>query len=144
MDLSKILAISGQSGLFKMVGQLKNGIVVESLRDGKRFPAYATEKISSLADISIYTYSDDIPLSDVFKSIHEHANGNALELKSLDLRSWFEEILEEFDQERVYTSDIKKVARWYNDLHGAICWCGMRTTMLRQQTLLRPLRMPKL
>lgn len=119
MDLSKILAISGHSGLFQLVGQMKNGIVVESLRDGKRIPAYASHKISALADISIYTYEEDVPLADVMEKIDTHTGGAKVELKGLNLRSWFGEVLEGFDEERVYTSDIKKIAKWYNEMHTA-------------------------
>lgn len=119
MDLSKILAISGHSGLFQLVGQMKNGIVVESLRDGKRMPAYASHKISALQDISIYTYEDDVPLADVMKKIAEKQDGGQVDIKNTKLRAWFGEVLEDFDEERVYTSDIKKVARWYNELAEA-------------------------
>lgn len=123
MDLTKILAISGKPGLFKVLGQTQNnGIIVESLIDGKRFPAYAAHKLSSLEDISIYTEDDDVPLREVFQKIYEKEEGKKSidpNVKGPELRSYFSEILPDFDQDRVYNSDIKKVIRWYNDLHEA-------------------------
>lgn len=115
--LKGLLAISGQRGLFKMVSQAKNSIIVESLIDGKRMPAYATSRISALEDISIYTDDEDVKLFDVFKAIYEKENGGqAINPKSSgnDLKKYFTEILPLYDKERVYVSDIKKVLTWYN------------------------------
>ncbi len=115
--LKGILAISGQRGLFKLVSQAKNSIIVESLIDGKRMPAYATSRISALEDISIYTEEEDVKLSDVFKAIYEKENGGeAINPKSSgnELKGYFESILPEYDKDRVYVSDIKKVLTWYN------------------------------
>nr|WP_319398422.1 DUF5606 domain-containing protein [uncultured Carboxylicivirga sp.] len=117
--LKGLLAISGQRGLFKMVSQAKNSIIVESLLDGKRIPAYATSRISALEDISIYTEEEDVKLSDVFKAIYEKENGGkAIDTKSSgsELKSYFEEVLPSYDKDRVYVSDIKKVLSWYNIL----------------------------
>lgn len=117
--LKGILSISGQSGLFKMVAESKNSIIVESMDTQKRMPVYSTSKISALEDIAIYTESGDVPLKDVFKSIHEKENGGlALDPKSPGniLKTYFEEIVPEFDKDRVYVSDIKKVLVWYNTL----------------------------
>lgn len=117
--LKGLLAISGQRGLFKMVSQAKNSIIVESLLDGKRIPAYATSRISALEDISIYTEDEDVKLEDVFKAIYEKENGGkAIDPKSSgnELKDYFEEILPLYDRERVYVSDIKKVLSWYNVL----------------------------
>ena len=75
MDLSKILAISGKPGLYKTLSQSKNGFIVESLQDGKRFTAFTHERISTLEEISIYTATDDIPLKKIFKTIFEKQNG---------------------------------------------------------------------
>jgi len=123
MDLTKVLSISGKQGLFKVLGQTQNnGIIVESLMDGKRFPAYAAHKISSLQDISIYTQEDDVPLKDVFEIMYKKHEGAAAIDQNSDaqtIRTYFKEILPDFDEERVYNSDIKKVIRWYNDLHAA-------------------------
>ena len=117
--LKGILAISGQRGLFKLVSQAKNSIIVESLIDGKRMPAYATSRISALEDISIYTEDDDVKLFDVFKGIYEkEGGGQAIDPKSTanDLKNYFEEVVPLYDKDRVYVSDIKKVLAWYNIL----------------------------
>ena len=117
MDLKKIMAISGKPGLFQMVAQSKNGIVVESLLDGKRFTAFEHERISSLEEISIYTDDEELALKEIFKRLHEkHEGGEAIDPKSDKkiLSSYFEELVPEYDQERVYTSDIKKMIAWYN------------------------------
>lgn len=115
--LKGLLAISGQRGLFKLVSQAKNSIIVESLIDGKKMPAYATSRISALEDISIYTEDEDVKLFDVFKAIYEKENGGAsISPKSSgnELKSYFEEVLPLYDKDRVYVSDIKKVLTWYN------------------------------
>lgn len=117
--LKGILSISGQSGLFKMVAESKNNIIVESLDTKKRMPVYSTTKVSALEDIAIYTESGDIPLKDVFKSINEKEKGGAaLDPKSSgnELKNYFEEVIPDYDKDRVYTSDIKKVLLWYNIL----------------------------
>jgi len=117
--LKGLLAISGQRGLFKMVSQAKNSIIVESLIDGKRLPAYATSRISALEDISIYTEDEDVKLFDVFKAIYEKEDGGqAIAPKSSgsELKAYFEEIMPLYDKDRVYVSDIKKVLTWYNIL----------------------------
>lgn len=117
MNISGILSIAGKSGLFKMVGQMKNGIVVESLEDGKRFPAYASSKVSALEDISIYSVDEDVPLGDVFQKIYDLEEGKATishNSSAAELRTRFEEAFPEYDEERVYASDLKKVFRWYN------------------------------
>jgi len=117
MDLKEIMAISGKPGLFQLVAQSKNGIVVESLLDGKRFTAFAHERVSSLEEISVYTDDEELALKEIFKRMHEkHEGGEALDSKSdkKALRAYFEEVVPEHDQERVYTSDIKKMISWYN------------------------------
>lgn len=119
MDLKGILSISGHPGLFKMISQAKNGIIVESLIDKKRMPAYTTSKISSLEDIAIFTIEEDIPLLKVFQKLFTHLDGKeAISHKSSndELKKFFEEVLPEYDRDRVYTSDIKKVLQWYNML----------------------------
>ena len=120
MDLTGIISISGKPGLYKMVGQMKNGIIVESLEDNKRFPAYASHKVSALDDISIYGYSEDVPLKDVFVMMYKLEEGKAsLNPNSAsieELRARLREAFEEFDEERVYSSDLKKLFKWYNVL----------------------------
>jgi len=118
--LKGILAISGQPGLFKVLSEGKNGVIVESLLTGKKQTAFASAKMSTLEDIAIYTTSEDFPLKQVFKKISELENGGAAiqsGAKPEDLKKYFEKILPDFDRERVYVSDIKKVLSWYNLLH---------------------------
>lgn len=117
--LKGILAISGQPGLFKVLSEGKNGVIVESLLTGKKQTAFASAKISTLEDIAIYTTSEDFPLKEVFKKISELENGGkAMEAnaKPEELKKYFEKVLPDFDKERVYVSDIKKVISWYNIL----------------------------
>ncbi len=121
MNLKDFLAIGGYPGLFKFVSQAKNGIIVESLLDKKRMPAYASAKVSALDDIAIFTETEEVPLSVVFSKIYEKEKGGvALPAKSSPdvLMAYFLEILPDFDKSRVYASDIKKVISWYNILHG--------------------------
>lgn len=117
MNLTGIIAISGKSGLYKVLAQGKNNIIVESLEDKKRVPAYASDRISALDDISIYTYDEDKPLKEIFISIFEKESGKETISHKEDqgkLKSYLLEILPNFDQERVYASDIKKIFQWYN------------------------------
>jgi hypothetical protein len=117
--LKGILAISGHQGLFKHVAEAKNHIIVESLETGKRMPVYSSSKVSALEDIAIYTDTADVPLRDVFKSIAEkEENGEAISHKSSNdqLKTYFAEVLPEYDKDRVYVSDIRKVILWYNIL----------------------------
>ncbi len=120
MTISGIISISGRPGLFKVVAQGKNNIIVESLQDKKRFPAYASDRVSALEDISIYTYSEDKPLSEIFDAIFQKEKGATCisHKESEDKLTWYLiEVLPDFDQERVYSSDIKKIFMWYNMLH---------------------------
>jgi len=104
-------------GLFKVIAQNKHRMIVESLTDKKRIPAYAHQQLTTLEDISIYTVDEDIPLKDIFTKISEKEKGGAsIDPKSgsEDLKNYFTEILPDYDSERVYVSDIKKVLTWYN------------------------------
>lgn len=114
--LKDILSISGQSGLFKLVSQGKNNIIVESLIDGKRMPAYATSRISALEDISIFTMDGDAKLTDVLVAVFENQLQVDPKGSSKDLKTAFAKALPDFDEERVYVSDIKKIFTWYNVL----------------------------
>ena len=118
--LKGIMSISGQPGLFKLVAEAKNSIIVESLVTGKRIPAYSTSKISALEDIAIFTETGEVPLKEVFKNIIEKENGGEVTKKESgkDLKSYFDEILPEYDKDRVYVSDIKKIIQWYNLLQS--------------------------
>lgn len=122
--LSKILSISGKSGLFKMISGNKNMIIVESLTDKKRFPAYANDRVIALKDISMFTDDEDIPLYQVFESVSKVSDGKAvtIDIKTAtgdQLKAWFATVLPTFDRERVHNSDIKKVIQWYNILIGS-------------------------
>lgn len=116
--LKEILSVSGKPGLFKLISQGKNMFIAESLIDRKRIPVYLRDKVVSLGDISIYTDEEDIPLGNVLNSIKEKENGQAIDFSSSitseELKSWFESILPNFDKNRVYPSDIKKMMSWYN------------------------------
>jgi len=120
MVLKDIIAISGEPGLFRFIAQGKNSIIVEHLETKKRSSAFGTAKVSSLEDIAIFTENEDLPLSKVFDMIWDKSDGGtAIDAKAdgTKLKNWFEDILPEYDKDKVYTSDIKKVALWYNILH---------------------------
>ena len=119
MDLKDIVSISGKPGLYKILAQGKNNIFVESLAEKKRFPAYASDKISSLQDISIYTMEDDLKLTDVYELMFKNLDGNkALSHKEnpKKLREYLLTIIPTYDSEKVYDSDVKKLFQWYNIL----------------------------
>jgi hypothetical protein len=122
MNLTGIISIAGKPGLFKIVAQGKNNIIVESLNDNKRIPAYSTDRISALEDISIYTYEEDVPLVKVYTTIFKKENGGKAPSHKdsvAKLEAYLEEVLPDYDKERVYPSDIKKLFQWYNLLVDA-------------------------
>jgi hypothetical protein len=117
--LKEILSVSGKSGLFKLVSQGNTMLIAESLIDHKRIPVSIRDKVVSLNDILIYTQSKEIPLREIFQQIKEKQGETAVDfnpsvLSGEELRSWFAEIVPDFDQKRVYPSDIKKIMTWYN------------------------------
>ena len=118
--LKNILSISGRPGLFRLSNRGKNMLIVESIADGKRTPAYARDKVISLGDISIYTDEGDVPLWEVLESVKVKSNGEQVDIKSIGndaaVREYFAGILPNFDREKVYTSDIRKLLTWYNQL----------------------------
>ncbi len=117
MGLTKTIAISGKPGLFNIVSQSKGGLIVQSLIDQKKFPITNTHNVSVLNDIAIYTYDEEKPLREVFLTINEKQEGKeAISHKESNdkLTSYFSEILPDYDEERVYASNIKKVIQWYN------------------------------
>jgi len=117
MDISKIISISGKSGLSKIISQSRNGLIVESIVDGKRSAVHGTERVSSLEDISIFTLDEDILLTEVFKMMLDASKGKqVLSHKSSpeDLKNYLKEILPNYDEEKVYVSDIKKLVQWFN------------------------------
>lgn len=117
MNLKEILSVTGKPGLYIKVAATKTGLIAESIVDKKRIPVYASDKMSTLEDISIFTTDEDISLKEVFKKIHAKENGGlSIDHKSDDkkLKEYFGQVLPEFDKERVYVSDIRKVFSWYN------------------------------
>jgi hypothetical protein len=120
MNLKDILAISGEGTLFKFIAQGKNAVIVENLETGRRISAGATAKVSALEEISIFTTGEDMPLGKVMDKIWEKENGGetlSYKLPDNDLKKYFGEAFPEYDKDRVYTSDIRKVLHWYNILH---------------------------
>lgn len=123
MDLKGVLAVSGKPGLFKMISQTKGGLIVEGFEDKKRLPVYSAHQISALEEISIYTNESDIALKDVFKKMFELLEGKEVMNAKSDknaMMNFFAEVLPDYDEEKVYHSDVKKLFQWYNLLlkHG--------------------------
>ena len=121
--IRRILSIAGKPGLFRLVSQGKNMLIVESLQTGKRTPAYSHDKVISLGDVAIYTTGDDMPLPQVLDKVYAHAESKAVDVKAFAgdaaVRDYFREVLPEFDDDRVYTTDIRKLLSWYNGLIAA-------------------------
>lgn len=119
MEFNKIISVTGKPGLYQVVSQSKNAIIVESLIDNKRLAINTTQNVSLLENIAIYTYEEDVPLLNIFKSMFEKTEGKeAISHKesAKKLEAFFTEVLPDYDAERVYTSNIKKVIQWYNSL----------------------------
>ncbi len=119
MELKDIMTISGYSGLFKYVSKARNGIIVEGFEDKKRMNAFSHYKVSSLVDIAVFAESEEIPLRKIFKAISVAENGGqAIDSKSGDpeLKEYFAKILPNYDRQKVYISDIRKMIGWYNIL----------------------------
>ncbi|MGB0980558.1 MAG: DUF5606 domain-containing protein [Winogradskyella sp.] len=118
MSLDKILSVSGKPGLFQIVKQTRTGAVVESLIDKKRITVGAHSNISILSEIAIYTLTEEVPLKEVLNKVKEKENGQATSISHKDskdiLEEYFFEVLPNYDEDRVYASDIKKVVQWYN------------------------------
>lgn len=117
MSLEKILAISGKPGLYQLKAQTRAGFIAKSLQNGRKIPVNLRSDISMLSEISIYTYSDEIPLPEVFEKIFEKENGQksiSHKKSKNELEAYFADILPEYDEDRVYGSDIKKIFQWYN------------------------------
>ncbi|VBB43440.1 conserved hypothetical protein [uncultured Paludibacter sp.] len=121
--LKEILSITGKSGLYKLVSQGKNMLIVESLIDGSRIPAFAKDKAVSLGDIAIFTDTEEVPLGEVLEKIKEKEKGEKCSINPKSdndiLRKYLGEVLPDFDRDRVYPSDIRKLLNWYNILTDA-------------------------
>lgn len=121
MNLEKILSISGKPGLYILKVQTRTGFVAESLADGKKITVNLKSNVSLLSEISIYTYEGEKPLAEIMKSIAaKENNGPAISHKedNATLAAYFKEILPNYDEERVYPSDIKKILNWYNTIQA--------------------------
>jgi hypothetical protein len=122
MGLDKILAISGKPGLYELKKQTRNGFVAESLTDGKKISVSLRHNVSLLSEIAIYTHMEEVPLAEVLENVKEKENGAATSVNHKEskavLVSYFLEVLPDYDEGRVYPSDIKKVIQWYNLLHS--------------------------
>ena len=121
MGLDKILAISGKPGLYKMITQTRSGFIAESLIDGKRLSVGIHHNVSILSEIAIYTLTEEKPLREVLALIKEKEGGNTTSISHKDgkdvLEEYFFGVLSDYDEDRVYASDIKKIVQWYNLLH---------------------------
>lgn len=121
MSLEKILAIGGKPGLYRLLTQTRTGFVAESLLDGKRLTVGMSSNVSVLSEIAIYTLEEELPLREVFLKIKEKENGGKTTVghkeDKLKLEEYFFELLPNYDEDKVYTSDIRKVIQWYNLLH---------------------------
>lgn len=117
MSLEKIISVAGKPGLFQILTQTRTGVLAQSLIDGKKITVSARENVSLLSEIAIYTLTEEMPLGQVFQKIFDQLSGTAaLSHKSAkdELEAFFFEVLPEYDEDRVYASDIKKVVQWYN------------------------------
>jgi len=116
--LKDMLSVSGKPGLFKLISRGKNMFIVESLSDGTRIPVYSRDKVVSLGDITMFTNDGDARLSQIFQSIKQKEGGEAISFSASitpeELRTYFAQVLPDFDRDKVYPSDIKKVMSWYN------------------------------
>jgi len=116
--LKKIVSISGKPGLYQVISQGKNRLIVESLTDKRRMPAYSSDKVVSLGDVSMFTVGEDKPLAEILEAMKNKENGTVASVDpkadATVLRTYFKEIVPDFDRERVYPTDIKKLIQWYN------------------------------
>lgn len=121
MSLDKILSISGKPGLYKLKTQTRSGFVAESLIDGKKISVSIHHNVSILSEIAVYTLTEELPLKKVFTAIKEKENGEPTSISHKDgkdkLEEYFFNVLPDYDEDRVYASDIKKIVQWYNLLH---------------------------
>jgi DNA primase len=119
MNLESIISVTGKPGLFKVLSQIKNGLIVESIVDGKKTPIHATDKVSALSDISIYTNDGDMPLAEIYEVIFKKTEGESAvdhKAKAAELKSFMMSVVPNYDEDRVYNSDLKKLFQWFNML----------------------------
>lgn len=119
MEFEKLISVSGYGSLFKIISRTNFGLIAESLEDGKRMPVYQSYNVSTLSDISMYTNEGDVALKEVLLKIYDKESGAecvAAKAKDPEVKTYFESILPDYDKEKVYVSDIKKLLKWYNQL----------------------------
>jgi hypothetical protein len=117
MNLESIISVTGKPGLYKVISQIKSGLIVESLLEKKRMPIHATDKVSALSDISIYTNEGDMPLAEIYEVVYKKTGGKSAvshKAKPEELKAYMKEVLPDYDEDRVYVSDLKKLFLWYN------------------------------
>lgn len=141
MDLSRVIAISGKPGLYRLISQTRGGFVVEDLEKGKKVSIASNYNVSLLDNVAIYGISQEFPLAEVFFRIYKKENGGETidhKVSGTELRKYMEEILPEYDDSRVYDSDLKKLFQWYNILHKNgllnIDLAAVEAAMAAQQT----------
>ena len=122
MELDKILSIAKKPGLYKLIAQSRGGFIAESLLDQKRISVSITSNVSLLSEIAIYTLAEELPLKEVFLKVFEKENGGQTSTSPKaskdDLEAYFFSVLPDYDEDRVYPSDIKKILNWYNLLNN--------------------------
>ena len=117
MELKDLMAISGYPGLYRFISQGRNAIIVESLEDKKRMSAYSTSRISTLEEIAVFTETEELPLAEVLKKMYMYSGGKETvshKSNADEIKNFFEAVLPEYDRDRVYVSDMKKIIHWYN------------------------------
>ena len=118
MSLDKVLSISGRPGLYKLIAQTRGGFIAESLLDKKKISVNMQHNVSILSEIAVYTLQEELPLREVLSKIKTKENGKATSVSHKEskdkLEEYFFEILPDYDEDRVYASDIKKIIQWYN------------------------------
>jgi len=122
MNLQGILSISGKPGLYKILGQSRGGVLVNRIGETRKLSIPGSARMSALEDIAIYTYDEEIPLKKVMFNIFNKEEGKAtISHKSSkdELQDFFRDVLDEYDEDRVYASDIKKIVQWYNILQAS-------------------------
>lgn len=137
MSLEKIIAISGKPGLYELLSQTRGGFVVKSLAEDKKMSISMRNNVSVLNEISIYTYAEEVPLKEVFVSIIEKYNEEEIlshKSSKEELKAFFKEVLPNFDEERVYPSDIKKIVQWYNILQKSDVLKTLKTSADNTET----------
>jgi len=117
MNLESVISVTGKPGLYKVISQIKNGLIVESLLEKKRMPIHATDKVSALSDISIYTLEGDMPLAEIYDVIFKKTRGKSAvshKAKPEELKAFMKDVVPDYDEDRVYNSDLKKLFQWFN------------------------------